>query len=105
MDLSCLRGCERILLTHPAVRECTVFGLASSELERVENIVACVATRSKLDARSLHRFALARLPAWQVPRQWWFVREIKSNLRGKVTRSALRETYLRIRRGTAKGEH
>ena len=91
---------ERILLTHPAVRECSVFGIASSELERVENIVACVATRPKLDARSLHQFAISRLPAWQVPRQWWFVPEIKSNSRGKVTRSALRERYLKMKRGT-----
>ncbi len=91
---------ERILLTHPAVRECSVFGIASSELERAENIVACVATRPKLDARSLHQFAVSRLPAWQVPRQWWFVPEIKSNSRGKVTRSVLRERYLQMKRGT-----
>jgi acyl-CoA synthetase (AMP-forming)/AMP-acid ligase II len=89
---------ERVLLTHPAVRECSVFGLASAELERVENVVACVATRSKLDLRTLQKFAISHLPAWQVPRQWWFVREIKSNLRGKVTRSALREKYLRMKR-------
>lgn len=89
---------ERILLAHPAVRECAVFGLASPELERAENIVACVSTRSKLDLRTLQQFAMAHLPAWQVPRQWWFVREIKSNLRGKVTRSALRETYLRMKK-------
>src|SRR4051812_38501237 len=31
---------ERVLMTHPDIRECVVFGVASSKPERVENIVA-----------------------------------------------------------------
>jgi acyl-CoA synthetase (AMP-forming)/AMP-acid ligase II len=89
---------ERVLLQHPAVRECVVFGVASSEPERVENIVACLATRRELALRTLQQFAMSRLPAWQVPRQWWFVRQIKSNARGKVARSELREQYLRTKK-------
>ena len=50
-------------------------------------------------------FALAHLPAWQVPRQWWLVRAIRSNARGKVARAELREKYLeRLKRERVKGE-
>ena len=85
---------ERVLLTHPQVKECVIFGVNSAELERVENIVACVATRSAIELRELQQFALAHLPAWQVPRQWWLVRAIRRNARGKVARTELREEYL-----------
>lgn len=95
---------ERVLLTHPDVRECVVFGVNSSELERVENIVACVAGKSLIELRALQEFALARLPSWQIPRQWWFVPEIKRNGRGKVPRNELRKSYLEMKEkaGTAR---
>jgi long-chain acyl-CoA synthetase len=87
---------ERFLLTHPQVRECVVFGVASSELERVENIVACVETDGSLTPAALREFALSRLPSWQVPRHWWLVPKIARNNRGKVSRAELRAAYLRV---------
>src|SRR4051812_17351906 len=86
---------ERLILMHPHVSECVVFGIASSELERAESIVACVATDGSLAPAQLRDFALARLPAWQVPRHWWFVPEIPKSSRGKVSRAELRAAYLR----------
>src|SRR5580765_4341651 len=65
---------ERALLTHPAVDECLVFGEPSEEAGRAEIIVACVALKpGAAAADGLKQFLLAKLPAWQVPRQWVFV--------------------------------
>jgi len=34
------------------------------------------------------------LPAWQVPREWWFVDGLESNRRGKLSRAEWRKRYL-----------
>ena len=81
---------ERALLTHPAVGECLVFGAPSEEAERSEIIVACVAVKSGAAADGLKQFLLAKLPAWQVPRQWVFVESLPTNQRGKLSRAEWR---------------
>jgi len=85
---------ERVLLTHPAVRECLVFGAPSAEAERSEMIVACVAMTSGATADALRHFLLAKLPAWQVPREWRFVESLEVNQRGKLSRAEWRRQYL-----------
>jgi len=88
---------ERTLLTHPAVGECLVFGAPSEEAERSEIIVACVAMKSGAAVDGLKQFLLARLPAWQVPRQWVFVESLVTNQRGKLSRAEWRR---RLREGS-----
>ena len=85
---------ERVLLTHPAVRECLVFGAPSEETERSEIIVACVAMKSGAAADDLKQFLLAQLPAWQVPRQWVLVKSLPANQRGKLSRAEWRRRLL-----------
>lgn len=85
---------ERVLTTHPQVRACLAFGVPSADLHRGETIVACVAGRSGLTGESLRQFALEQLPAWQVPREWWFVEGLEANGRGKLSRSEWRKRYL-----------
>jgi long-chain acyl-CoA synthetase len=85
---------ERVLATHPAVAQCVVFGIHSRGLERSESVVACVAARKHVTEQTLRSFALTKLLAWQVPRYWWFVPEIKANQRGKIARTELRKRYL-----------
>jgi acyl-coenzyme A synthetase/AMP-(fatty) acid ligase len=89
---------ERALLTHPAVDECLVFGAPSEETERSEIIVACVALKpGAAAADGLKQFLLAKLPAWQVPRQWVFVESLPTNQRGKLSRADWRR---RLREGS-----
>ena len=82
---------ERVLLEHPAVRECVVIGLPASEHGRGEDIVAVLAAREALAEPALRAFAAARLPAWQVPRQWRFVDALPVNARGKLARAELKQ--------------
>lgn len=82
---------ERVLLTHPDVRECLVFGTPSQEAERTETIVAVVVAGA--GENELKRFLLERLPAWQVPREWCFVDSLPANARGKISRNEWRKRF------------
>ncbi len=86
---------ERVLLTHPHVSDCLIFGVPSKAAERGEEIVACVAVRNDRTAEDLKHFLLAKIPAWQVPRDWWLLDSLETNQRGKLSRAAWREKYLR----------
>jgi len=85
---------ESVLAQHPQVRACVAFGVPSPEAPRGEIIVACVAAAPGLSGDSLKQFALAKLPAWQVPREWWFVEKLGANGRGKISRAEWRSRYL-----------
>lgn len=85
---------ERVLLAHPAVRECLVFGVPSPTAERTNTIAACVVAREPVDVEALKRFLLDKLPAWQAPREWWFVDSLESNQRGKLSRAEWRRRFL-----------
>ena len=85
---------ERVLRTHPEVRECLAFGVPSADAGRGETIVACLAANGSLTPEELRRFIGKQLPAWQVPREWWFVDLIEANQRGKLSRAEWRKRYL-----------
>jgi acyl-CoA synthetase (AMP-forming)/AMP-acid ligase II len=85
---------EKVLSGHPAVRECLVFGLPSAVSGRGETIAACVAGSPGLTPEDVRQYAMGLLPAWQVPRQWWFVETLEVNGRGKVSRSEWRQKFL-----------
>ena len=85
---------ERVLLSHPAVRECLVFGVPSEDAARSEEIVACIASAERLAPEVLKEFVRARLPAWQVPREWVLVDALPVNERGKLSRAEWRKKFL-----------
>lgn len=85
---------EREVLQHQAVGACLVFGVAECDTERGDSIVACVVKRSAVGGDELRRFLLERLPAWQVPRDWWFVESLQPNQVGKISRVEWRRRYL-----------
>src|SRR5207249_2179279 len=64
---------EKVLAAHPQVRECLTFSVPSEDVQRGELIVACVAAESTLTGESLRQYVMTKLPAWQAPREWWFV--------------------------------
>ena len=79
---------ERALSRHPDVRECLVFGVPSQSAERTETIFAVVV--SGTPEAELKRFLLKTLPAWQLPREWYYVAALAINARGKISRAEWR---------------
>lgn len=90
---------EQALRTHSAIRECVVFGVPERESDRTELIVGCVAATEPLTGEQLRQHLLATLPAWQVPRDWWFTESLPANQRGKISRAEWRARYLQTQRG------
>ena len=90
---------EQALMAHDAVGECLVFGVPSRDADRSEIIVVCVVASPPVTIGILKQFLLARLPAWQVPREWWFVDSLSRNLRGKISRAEWRRKFLHQREG------
>ncbi len=86
---------ETVLLTHPEVSDALVFGIPSEDADRSEAIVACVAVSGRTTPELLKQFLLAKLPAWKVPREWWFVESLQTNARGKRSRLEWRRNYLK----------
>jgi len=85
---------EKVLLAHPQVRECLVFGAPSKDAERTDTIVACVAAGAEINGELLKQFLLEKLPAWQIPREWLFVKSLGANQRGKLSRADWRRKYM-----------
>jgi acyl-coenzyme A synthetase/AMP-(fatty) acid ligase len=88
---------ERVLAEHRAVRECLVFGVPSGDAHRTDVIVACVAASAPIATAELKQFLLTKLPAWQVPREWWFVESLTATQRGKLPRTEWRRRFLEMR--------
>jgi acyl-CoA synthetase (AMP-forming)/AMP-acid ligase II len=85
---------EQALREHEAVAECVVFGVPSGSADRTDLIVACVASDRPAVREELKHFLLLKLPAWQVPRAWWFVDSIGTNGTGKPARAQWRRAFL-----------
>jgi len=88
---------EQVLLKHPQVSECLVFGVPSRDAERTEEIVVVAVSREHEE--TLRQFMLETLPAWQAPRHWWFVERLQTNPQGKVSRVEWRLRYLEKEKG------
>ena len=91
---------EAVLAAHPQVRACLAFGVPADDAQRGDTIVACIAG-NKETGESVRQFALSHLPAWQVPREWWFVESLETNGRGKLSRAEWRKRYLETARASS----
>jgi len=92
---------ERVLQSHPAVRDCLVFGVPNAESSRGDVIVGCVALQTAGAGNDLRQWAVSHLPTWQVPREWWFVDNLSTNERGKLPRAEWRRKYLESKRANS----
>jgi acyl-coenzyme A synthetase/AMP-(fatty) acid ligase len=89
---------EQALLEHGQVAECLAFGVPSADADRAEVIVACVVAKSPVSGEELKQFLLRKIPAWQVPREWWFVDSVAGDNRGKISRAQWRQDFLKWKR-------
>ncbi len=92
---------EQVLLKHPGISGCLVFGVPSRDAERTEEIVVVVVSRERED--TLRQFALGTLPPWQLPRHWWFLDSLATNARGKMSRAEWRGRWLARNKATGDG--
>jgi long-chain acyl-CoA synthetase len=87
---------EHTLRSHPAVRDCLVFGIPQPDTSRGDRIVSVVAGCTPAHATTLRAFLQTRLPPWQIPREWHFVDQLQPNQRGKLSRADWRQRYLNL---------
>lgn len=85
---------ESALLSCVGVRHCVVFGVASMDAARVEEIVACVNAVEGVTYGDLQAEIGRVLPSWQVPRRWWQTEELLPDERGKLSRASWRQRFL-----------
>ena len=85
------REVEEALLTHNAVREVSVIGVADPEWG--ENVVACVviADGAHADHRTLDAHCLASIARFKRPKRYVFLPSLPKNNYGKVLKTELRE--------------
>lgn len=88
------REVEDLLFTHPAVANVAVIGLPDPSWG--ETVAACVILREGGTAESstLEAFCRAKLAAFKVPRNWYFLESFPQTASGKVQKFALREQLL-----------
>ncbi len=84
---------EAALARQPGVRHCVVFGVASADSARVQEIVACVNAEPGVTLEALQAALRAELPAWQLPRRWWCTAELTPDVRGKISRAQWSERF------------
>jgi acyl-coenzyme A synthetase/AMP-(fatty) acid ligase len=89
---------EGVLLEHKRVAECLAFGVPSADADRAEAIVACIVAKAPVSGEELKQFLLRRIPAWQIPREWWFVDSLARGGPGKISRAQWRQDFLKQKR-------
>jgi long-chain acyl-CoA synthetase len=89
---------ESAIRAHRGVRDCVVFGVPAQNPGRVEQIVACMVLENSAILPEVQSHVRAILPAWQVPREWWPLKEIPVSARGKISRAELRHQFLQEQR-------
>ncbi|MDH5856206.1 class I adenylate-forming enzyme family protein [Lampropedia aestuarii] len=87
------REVEDVLLTHPAILECAVFGLPDSKW--VEAVTAAVVLRPghALSQDELIQYALEQLASYKKPTRVLFVDAIAKTAVGKLNRKELKRLY------------
>ena len=83
---------EAVLLEHPVVRECAVFGLPDADLGEIV-AVAWVPTEGTGDTPDLRGFLEERVAAYKIPRMVHRLDGLPRNAMGKILKRELREHF------------
>jgi long-chain acyl-CoA synthetase len=57
-------------------------------------VVAAAHASSAVPVSELSLFLSGRIPTWQIPRHWWFTKELQPNTRGKISRGEWKRRFL-----------
>ena len=83
------REIEEVLLTHPAVAECSVVGRPHAEWG--EEVVAFVVKKAEVSEETLDQHCLNYIARFKRPREYRFVDALPKNNYGKVLKTELRK--------------
>ena len=83
------REIEEVLLTHPAIAECSVVGRPHAEWG--EEVVAFVVARKKIPTDELDQLCLDNIARFKRPREYRFVEALPKNNYGKILKTELRK--------------
>jgi acyl-CoA synthetase (AMP-forming)/AMP-acid ligase II len=83
------REIEEVLLTHPAVAECSVVGRAHPEWG--EEVIAFVVAKGKIEKAELDALCLDNIARFKRPKDYRFVEALPKNNYGKVLKTELRK--------------
>jgi acyl-CoA synthetase (AMP-forming)/AMP-acid ligase II len=81
---------EAVLAKHPAVVECSVFGVPDEKWGEAVHAAVCVSDGASVTAAELVAFVKADLGSVKAPKTIHFVTELPRNAAGKVSRAAVR---------------
>ncbi|MGE0621195.1 MAG: class I adenylate-forming enzyme family protein [Pseudomonadales bacterium] len=83
---------ESAIYEHPAVAECSVFGVADERLGEEVGAAVYLKPGERLDADALRAHCKARISPHKVPRYLWFLSEpLPRNANGKFLKRSLRD--------------
>ena len=82
---------ERVLHTHPAVREAAVIGRPDPKWQEVPVAYVMLRDGARVEADALQQHVAAELARFKVPRDFVFVDDLPRNVLGKVQHFRLRE--------------
>jgi long-chain acyl-CoA synthetase len=85
---------ERVLETHPAVRESAVIGVPDQRTGAAVRAVVVLEPDRSVTAEELRQHAAASLARYKVPTSIYFLAALPHSLTGKVSRARLRELGL-----------
>lgn len=83
---------EVALARHPAVVECSVFGVADPKWGEAVNAAVVLRSRSPVSADQLIAFVKDELGSVKAPKRIHVVEQLERNAAGKVSRAAVRES-------------
>ena len=85
---------EAVLAKHPAVAECSVFGVPDEKWGEAVNAAVRLASGVVVNAAELMAFVKAELGSVKAPKAIHFVSELPRNAAGKVSRAAVRSLLI-----------
>ncbi len=84
---------ENVLLAHPKIAECAVFGLEDPTWGEVVAVAAVLRVNATLELEELQRWCAERLSAYKQPRRLRTLGALPRNAMGKVLKPGLRELF------------
>ncbi len=84
---------ENVLLAHPKIAECAVFGLDDPTWGEVVAVAAVLRANATLELEELQRWCTERLSAYKQPRRLRTLSSLPRNTMGKVLKPGLKELF------------